>query len=145
PPRARPSPPPPPPAPLRAPRGPGTASLPCAALAALAARVPLDAVIDVHEPAKATEPGAHEGEQRPGAKPAVNQPPRSTEQENRERERESERAVRVALAKAPAEAILIVGGHDADGNIPACEKFRKQSQNRANLCGAWEYDVLTWS
>src|SRR5205814_2166008 len=29
--------------------------------------------------------------------------------------------------------------------LPACEKFRKQSQNRANLCGAWEYDVLTWS
>src|SRR5207245_9870316 len=67
------------------------------------------------------------------------------EREDCEREREPERDVRVALAEAPAEAILIVGGHDADGNIPACEKFRKQSHNHANLCGAWEYDVLTWS
>src|SRR5205823_5925023 len=65
--------------------------------------------------------------------------------EDRDCEGEPQRDVRIALAEAPAETILLVIWHNADGNIPACEKFRKQSQNHANLCGAWEYDVLTWS
>src|SRR5207253_919685 len=28
--------------------------------------------------------------------------------------------------------------------LRACEKFRKQRADRANLCCAWEYDMLTW-
>src|SRR5438132_227706 len=77
--------------------------------------------------------------------PAPDHPSQRAEREDRDREGEPQGDVRIAFAEAPAEAILLVIWHDADGNIPACEKFRKQSHNHANLCGAWEYDVLTWS
>src|SRR5438132_7015497 len=128
--------PPPPPAPAQGAAARGTAS---------PLRVALHAIVDGHEPAEPADRGAHQREPRPRAEPTVHHPSQRAEGEDRDREGEPQGDVRIAFAEAPAEAILLVIWHDADGNIPACEKFRKQSHNHANLCGAWEYDVLTWS
>src|SRR5438876_3078472 len=106
-------------------------------------RISLDAVIDAHETAEATHTRAHEGEPGTRAEPAVHQPSQRAEEQDGEGEREAERDVRVAFAEALGEPVFVVVRHDADGNIRACEKFRKQSPERANLCGAWEYDVVT--
>src|SRR5207248_4238225 len=64
-------------------------------------------------------------------------------QQNGGGDAEGEGDVGIAFAEAPAEAARVLRGHGAGGNIPACEKFRKQSPDPANLCGAWEYDVVT--
>src|SRR6266705_4387062 len=116
---------------------------PASPVPSLCVRVALHAIVDAHEPAESTHARAEQGEQRPGVQPTVHQPPQRAEQQDGEGEREPQRDVGVALAEAPAEAISIVGGHDAGGNICACENFRKQRARHATLCGAWEYDVLT--
>src|SRR6266576_1819921 len=79
----------------------------------------------------------------PPIAPSRPPPSQRAEGEDRDREAEPQGDVRIAFAEAPAETILLVVWHDADGNIPAWEKFRKKSYNHANLCGAWEYDVVT--
>src|SRR5438046_1045016 len=73
-------------------------------------------------------------------------PSRGAEHQNGERKGEAEGDVRIAFAEAPSEPVFrvrIVYRHDVDGNLSACEKFRKQGPDLANLCGAWEYDMLT--
>src|SRR5207245_7137186 len=91
-------------------------------------RVPLRPL----DPAEPADRGAHQREPRPRAEPTVHHPSQRAEGEDRDREGEPQGDVRIAFAEAPAEAILLVIWHDADGNIPACETFRKQSQNPRN-------------
>src|SRR5207244_10760301 len=98
--------------------------------------VALPAVVQPHKPAEPAHPRAHQREQRPSPEPTVDHPAERAERENGEREAEAQRDVGVAFAEAPAEAIWLVGWHDADGNIRAGENFRKQSHKRATLCRA---------
>jgi len=106
-------------------------------------RIALHAIIQAHEPAHRTDEEAQDSEQWAGVQPAIQEPPEPAEDQDDGGQLEPYRDVFVALAEATREPIVVVVGHDADGNMPACEKFRKQSPERANLCGAWEYDVVT--
>src|SRR3989442_8525823 len=74
--------------------------------------VPLDAIIDAHEPAEPAEERARDREQRPRAEPPVQQPPQGAEGEDGGCEAEPHAHVRVALAEALGGAVLIVGRHE---------------------------------
>src|SRR6266853_108586 len=102
----------------------------------------LHLIVDPHEPREPAEKPAGDGEERQGMQPAVDQPAECAEGENGEREGEAQGDVRPALAVALARLVVAIW-HQPSGNLSACEIFRKQTVRPANLCGAWEYDMLT--
>src|SRR6266568_3400852 len=141
PPRVRRSPPPPPSAPHQVPRATRRTSpvpraprplRPPSPVPFLRFRVPLHAIVEAHEPAYGAGEEAGDGQQGTRMQPAVHHPAEPAEQQDDGGQLEPHRNVRIALAEAAREPVFIVRGHHADGNIPACEKFRKQSQNHAN-------------
>src|SRR5207245_412815 len=106
-------------------------------------RVALDPIVQAHEPAHRTQEESRDRQERASVQPAVHDPAEPAEHEDDGGELKADGDVRVALTEIATEPISVVVGHVARGNLPACEKFRKQGTGRANLCGAWEYDVLT--
>src|SRR5439155_26356995 len=99
--------------------------------------------IQAGEPARPTYHQPVEGKQRTIVLPAIPYPAEPAEYQEDCCELKAHGYVGIALAESPTEPIPVVGSHVAARNLPACDKFRKQTTRPANLCGAWEYDVIT--